>query len=191
MIQRREQTAIIVAAIAMLAIFLPLYWGWVAVSDLDSFIAAALVAGSILVWGFKDRIEQLFREKDSPESKKRMKRELTLLISPLYANLTKNDEIVDFMTTYKVTRLWTYKDDSKREALEKLEEGIKEIMLQYGPLASDYLYSFIKKFQDLQPDWKQANCFEAKKVLREIKETVKERQDELRTELKSSETDLT
>ena len=109
--------------------------------------------------------------------------ELTQLISPLNAKLNKNDEIIDFMTTYKISRIWKYNESTIAE-LEKLEENIKEIMLQYGPLASDQLYIYIKTFLNLRPEWEQDNSYEARKVLLDIKKIVKERQDYLRTELK-------
>lgn len=139
----------------------------------------------------QNRLNKANANKDQNSSKsKEFERELTLLISPLYAKLTKNDEIINFMTMYEISRIHTYRDsqrpngDAQRKELEKLEEEIKEIMLQHGPLASDYLYSLIKKFQDLSPGWKQENSFEAKKVLWEIKKITKERQDELRTILR-------
>jgi hypothetical protein len=109
--------------------------------------------------------------------------ELTQLISPLNAKLNKNDEIIDFMTTYKISRIWKYNKSTIAE-LEKLEKNIKEIMLQYGPLASDQLYIYIKTFLNLRPEWEQDNSHEARKVLLDIKKIVKERQDYLRTDLK-------
>ena len=109
--------------------------------------------------------------------------ELTQLISPLHAKLNKNDQIIDFMTTYKISRIWTY-DKSNIADLGKLEEDIKEIMLQYGPIAPDHLYKEIKTFLDLRSELEQRNSYEAKKVLWNIKKIVKERQDELRTELR-------
>lgn len=117
---------------------------------------------------------------------KKLEQEQALLVSPLYAKLNKNDEIVDFMTTYKISRLNIYSDsqrddgDAQRKELEKLEEEIKEIMLQHGDLASGRLYDLIKRYKDLKPDWEQDNRFEAKKVLWEIQKITGERQDELR-----------
>jgi hypothetical protein len=113
-----------------------------------------------------------------------LEEELTQLVSPLYAKLNKNDEIIYFMTTYKISRIWTY-DKSKIAELEKLEEDIKEIMLQHGPLAQDQLYQCIKTFLNLRPEWEQRNSYEAKKVLWNISKIVKDRQDELRAKLKN------
>jgi len=198
MIKRREIVSIFGSAAAILVICLPLHWGWVRLSDLGSIVAALVVAGSILAWGFRDRIERwVDRQKEplpkasSSSSHEKLEQELTLLISPLYAKLSKNDEIIDFMTMYKISRISFYSDsqrvggDALGKELEKLEEEIKEIMLQYGHLATENLYNLIKKFQDLEPDWNQENGFEAKKVLWEIKRIAKERQDELRTMLKN------
>ena len=182
MIRRQESASILIAAIVLLVIYLPLHLKYVTMSDLGSLIAALLLAGSILFWGFRKRIELLLRgPKES--IRKKEEQELLLLISPLYAKLNKNDEIIYFMTTYKISRLNTY-DKSSIDELGQLETEIKEIMLQYLPLASDQLYNLINKFLELRPDWEQSNTFEAKKTLREIKKVVKERQDELRTEFK-------
>lgn len=68
----------------------------------------------------------------------------------------------------------------KEKNFEKLEEEIKEIMLQHGDLASGRLYDLIKRYKDLKSDWEQDNRFEAKKVLWEIQKITGERQDELR-----------
>jgi uncharacterized protein Yka (UPF0111/DUF47 family) len=124
--------------------------------------------------------------------KQKAEQEIDRLISPLYAKLTKNDEIIDFMTTYKISRIDKYSDsqrpngNAQGKELEKLEEEIKEIMLQYGHLAPDYLYNLIKKFKELEPDWEpeQPKRFEANKVLREIQKITGERQEELRVKLK-------
>jgi hypothetical protein len=146
-------------------------------------IAGALLTalGVVLAWGFRKRLERFLK---GPKGQIHEKEELKLLISPLYAKLNKNDEIVDFMTTYKVSRLYVY-DNSHRAELEKLEEDIKEIMLQYHPIAPDRLYKEIKTFLDLRPDWEQKNSWEAKKVLWNIMKLVKDRQEELRETLKS------
>ena len=105
MIKRREIVSIFGSAAAILVICLPLHWGWVRLSDLGSIVAALVVAGSILAWGFRDRIERwVDRQKEplpkasSSSSHEKLEQELTLLISPLYAKLSKNDEIIDFMT---------------------------------------------------------------------------------------------
>lgn len=186
MIRRQELVSILVSATVFLVIYLSLHWKYVTVSDLDSLITAFVVAGTILVWGFKERIELLLKGPKEPIHKKE-EQELMLLISQLYAKLNKNDENMDFMTTYKISRLDIYSDsqrgdggDAQRKELEKSEEEIKEIMLQHGHLASDRLYNLIKKYQDLKPDWEQDNRFEAKKVLWEIQKITGERQDELR-----------
>ena len=164
-------------------IYLPLHWGYVTMSDLGSLISAFVVAGSILAWGFREHIERLLKG-SKEQTHKKEEQELGLLISPLYAKLNKNDEIIDFMTTYKISRLYTY-DKSNIVELEQLEKEIKEIMLQYGPIGSDHLYKEIKAFLYLISDWEQRNSYEAKKILWEINAIVKDRQDELRAELKS------
>lgn len=44
---------------------------------------------------------------------KKLEQEQALLVSPLYAKLNKNDEIVDFMNTYKISRLNIYSDSQR------------------------------------------------------------------------------
>jgi len=104
---------------------------------------------AVLWWGWGPRIERWLQKSTiSEEPTKIIEQELTQLVSPLYAKLNKNDKIVDFMTTYKISGIWSY-DDPTRSDLEKLEEDIKEIMLQHGHLASDQLYNLIRTFQKL------------------------------------------
>lgn len=183
-------SSVFIVAVAVVICML-LRQGVIDMTALGYAIAAILVAAiaGALWWGWGERIEHRFNR----STNEKLEKELTLLINPLYAKLNKNDEIIDFMTMYKISRIHIYRDsqrpngDAQREELEKLEEEIKEIMLQYGPLASDQLYNLIKKFKDLGPDWRQDNSFEAKKVLWEIKRITGERQDELRTMLRKIE----
>lgn len=58
MIQRRELLSIILATIVFFVIYLPLHWGYITMSDVSSLTSALLIAGSILIWGLKERIEQ-------------------------------------------------------------------------------------------------------------------------------------
>lgn len=109
--------------------------------------------------------------------------EMDLLIAPLYAKINRNGEIISFMSTYLISRLYIYPDDETRKELERLETEIKEIMRQYGHLASDQLYSQIHLFLNLEPEYNQDKHNEAYNILIEIKKLVKLRQDKLRREL--------
>jgi len=194
MSEKREIIAIIGAAITLIIAGLFVYWGLITMPMFSSAIAYVLAIAFVgwLVWGFKPRITRLLKRQDKPMEKsskatnEKAKQELNLLISPLHAKLNADSRIVDFMAMYCVTRLNTYKDDATRTALETLEKDIKEVMLQYGTLASEQLHTLITEFQDLKPEVKQRNGPEARRVLLDIKKMVKERQNELRTELKKS-----
>lgn len=93
MIKRLEKVSILGSGAAILVIYLPLHWGWFPLSDLGSIIAALLVAGSILTWGFRERIERWAdRPKKVPtanSNQERRREELDLLIKPLYCEFDK------------------------------------------------------------------------------------------------------
>jgi len=110
--------------------------------------------------------------------------EMNFLIAPLYAKINKNNSIISFMSTYLISRRYSFEDNQERNELENLEIEIKEIMRQYGHLAPESLYSYISKFLNLKPEYNQKKHNEAYNNLTEIKELVESRYYELSNEIR-------
>jgi hypothetical protein len=178
MISKKKLASLVVVALITILIYV-LRGGTFSLTEVGVALALAIIGAifAVLWWGFGEDITRLLGISKSDK----LEQELTLLISPMHAKLNENSEIIDFMAMYGVSRIWTYREDSVRSNLETLESEIKGIMLQHGPLAQDRLYGCIQRFLDLNPKFKQRNGSEAKNVLLNVKNIVKDRQDELRT----------
>lgn len=96
-------------------------------SDLGSLISAFLVAGSILAWGFRDRIEELLHSAKHVNQEK----ELNLLIKPLHIAF---DKFKDWTPTH-----W----DINMMILGAIDGGAKEMLKYKGlPLAFSIMFKF-------------------------------------------------
>jgi putative flippase GtrA len=87
------------------------------------------------------KIDIIVENSAGQDKRSQINNEMDLLIAPLYAKMNKNSSIVSFMSTHLVSRRWSFTDSQERKELENLETEIKEIMRQYGHLASDQLYA--------------------------------------------------
>lgn len=120
---------------------------------------------------------------EGKDERSQLNNEMELLIAPLYAKMNRNNYIMSFMSTFLTSRRFSFTDIQERDELENLETEIREIMRQYGHLASKQLYFEINKFLNLEPKYNQDKHNEAYSTLIEIKNLVKLRYDQLRIEL--------
>jgi len=116
---------------------------------------------------------------EEQEKDRKNKEELYLLIAPLYANLRKDDDIIDWMSRREIDKIWKYRDKPLKEAaLRKLEADILEIMRLRKGLAHGSLYLKINAYEKKMPNY-GINRSEMKPLLDEIFVLVKNRYSEL------------
>jgi multisubunit Na+/H+ antiporter MnhB subunit len=100
MIQRRELLSIILAAIVFFVIYLPLHWGYITMSDIGSLTSALLIAGSILIWGLRERIDPWAKGAIKPLTAAIIVIALVLVISLIFfigpkPNQTSKEDVLD------------------------------------------------------------------------------------------------
>jgi hypothetical protein len=197
---RREIISVLSAVMACMLISLPLYWGWVTMSDIGSLIAAFIVGGSILLWGFRDRlecwVEGTKKQKETLQAPphQSQKDEFNLLIKPLYLAFDKYpspysdpkpsiNSLINYLSD--ASEFWDNDviEKSKIKEREDVDATIK-IMKQHLELAQPKLRMLINQYLEIRRNRRmynsRQNYYEAQeKAVMEIANLVRERYNEL------------